>query len=122
MNDPRGLAPQGWHVPLDQEWMNLINYLGGENIAGGKMKSTGTQYWQSPNTDATNEIGFSGLPGGYRYNGVTFNYIGYSGGLWSSTENYANGAWSRYLYYNYGYVYRGDDSKYRGLSVRCIKD
>ncbi len=122
VNDPRGLAPQGWHVPLDQEWRNLTNYLGGENIAGGKMKSTGTQYWQSPNTDATNQIGFSGLPGGYRGFNGGFGDIGRGGYWWSSTELDTFRAWPRNLGYNYGGMGRSISNKAQGFSVRCIKD
>ena len=60
--DPRHVCPTGWHEPTDAEWTTLTDYLGGEEVAGGKMKSAGTQYWIGPNTDATNESGFSGLP------------------------------------------------------------
>jgi len=72
VDDSRNICPCNWHVPTDAEWTTLIDYLGGEGVAGGKMKSTGTQYWLSPNTDATNESGFSGLPGG------TVNPVGHS--------------------------------------------
>ncbi|MBM3401498.1 MAG: hypothetical protein FJY21_04145 [Bacteroidetes bacterium] len=64
VTDPRGLAPKGWHIPTDMEWTILIDYLGGPDVAGGKMKSTGSEYWKSPNREASNESGFSGLPGG----------------------------------------------------------
>jgi uncharacterized protein (TIGR02145 family) len=112
--DPRNVCPTGWHVPSDAEWSTFINYLdpnanGGAttpNIAGGKMKSTGTQYWQSPNTDATNESGFSGLPGGYRFDDGTFDYIGNYGDWWSSTEGGTNNAWGRALNYTMA-VYSG---------------
>ena len=66
VNDPRGLAPAGWHVPSDAEWTELINCLGGEDVAGGKMKAV-SALWYSPNTGATNSSGFTGLPGGYRF-------------------------------------------------------
>jgi uncharacterized protein (TIGR02145 family) len=128
--DPRNVCPTGWHVPTDAEWSSFINYLdpnadGGNNIpntAGGKMKSTGTQYWQSPNTDATNESGFSGLPGGYRFGNGAFSSIGSNGGWWSSTEGIANGAWGRSLSYGNGSVARGNDNKRDGFSVRCLRD
>lgn len=126
VTDPRGLAPKGWHIPTDMEWTILIDYLGGPDVAGGKMKSTGSEYWKSPNREASNESGFSGLPGGYRgFNGYFFfHLIGENGYWWSSTENYANSAWYRYLVYYYGKAYRDyfGNSKNRGLSVRCIKD
>jgi uncharacterized protein (TIGR02145 family) len=87
------------------------------------MKSTGTAYWFTPNTDATNESGFSGLPGGPRYDDGTFNDIGYGGYWWSSSEYVAAGyAWGRGLYYSSGDVGRTDYSKPSGFSVRCIKD
>jgi uncharacterized protein (TIGR02145 family) len=92
-------------------------------IAGGKMKSTGTQYWQSPNQDATNESGFSGLPGGRRdYNGSFGNTGGY-GSWWSSTELNTYYAWGRTLAYTSGDVYRANyGSKPNGVSVRCLRD
>jgi uncharacterized protein (TIGR02145 family) len=80
------LCPKGWHVPSDNEWTILTDYLGGESVAGGKMKSVGTAYWNSPNTGATNESGFTGLPGGYRSNGGQFFDVGGRGYWWSSTQ------------------------------------
>jgi uncharacterized protein (TIGR02145 family) len=125
VNDARGLAPYGWHIPTDEEWTTLTNYLGGEDVAGGKMKSTGTAYWNSPNTDATNESGFSALPGGFRNNDGSFNFISYSAFFWSATEFDNYDAWFRKLYYYYGYVIRynyGSYSKSVGASVRCLRD
>jgi uncharacterized protein (TIGR02145 family) len=118
--DPRGLCPVGWHVPTDAEWTVLRDYLGGELVAGGKMKST--TGWDAPNTGATNESGFSGLPGGGRYYDGAFNYIGDDGIWWSSTEYNTNDAWSRLLTYNYGYVSRNLNFKVSGFSVRCLRD
>jgi uncharacterized protein (TIGR02145 family) len=128
VNDSRGLCPAGWHVPSDAEWMTLINYLdlnadGGNNwnIAGGKMKST--TGWNAPNTGATNESGFTGLPGGYRYFNGTYYDIGYNGYWWSSTEDGSNYAWNRYLYYDSSDVYRNPSQiKQDGFSVRCVRD
>lgn len=120
--DNRGLAPEGWHIPSDTEWTTLINYLGGENGAGGKLKETGTSHWLSPNTGATNEIGFTALPGGYLdVNGI-FTDIGSFGNWWSSSEAMSGYAWYRHFYYNYGGVSRVYFSKKVGLSVRCIKN
>ena len=124
------LAPTGWHVPTDAEWSSLINCLdpnadGGNNfsnIAGGKMKATGTSLWISPNTAATNESGFTGLPGGYRFGDGTFYYVGGSGGWWSSSEDGTASAWTRDLGYDDGGAYRYGSSKRIGFSVRCIKD
>lgn len=121
--DPRNVCPTGWHVPTDAEYTLLTDYLGGETVAGGKMKSTGTQYWSSPNTDyATNESGFSGLPGGNRGTNGSFASVGYLGGWWSSTEYDTGRAWNRYLTYDNGYVNRGYTNKERGFSVRCLRD
>ncbi|NDC42012.1 MAG: hypothetical protein EBZ77_10760 [Chitinophagia bacterium] len=130
-NGNRNVCPTGWHVPSDAEWSVLINYLdpnanGGNtnpNVAGGKMKSTGTQYWLSPNQDATNESGFSGLPGGARGNGVLpFVSIGEYGYWWSSTEDSTTNAWLRYLGYTNGNVGRITNDKGNGFSVRCLRD
>jgi uncharacterized protein (TIGR02145 family) len=120
--DLRNVCPIGWHVPSDAEWTTLTTFLGGESAAGGKMKSIGTQYWFSPNTAATNESGFTALPGGYRYDSGTYGYSGGLGAWWSSTGQDSNNAWYRYLYYYYGAVYRFDANKHYGYSVRCIKD
>jgi uncharacterized protein (TIGR02145 family) len=123
------LAPAGWHVPTDTEWSSLFNCLdpnadGGNNIpniAGGKMKSAST-LWQSPNTDATNASGFTGLPGAFRgFNGA-FDSIGYYGSWWSSSEANTADAWYRELLYTKGNAYRSFGYKKNGLSVRCIKD
>ena len=122
------LAPTGWHVPTDAEWSSLINCLdpnadGGNNfnIAGGKMKSTST-LWQSPNTDATNASGFTGLPGGYRYDDGTFGSIGDGGIWWSSSENGSPSAWDRSLGYYNGDAGRYDYGKRNGFSVRFLRD
>jgi uncharacterized protein (TIGR02145 family) len=118
--DPRNVCPSGWHVPTDAEWMLLSDYLGGEDVAGGKMKSTSG--WNTPNTNASNSSGFSGLPGGVRYDDGSFYNIGNYGNWWSSTEGSASSAWTRYLYYNIGVVGSLDGSKGGGSSVRCLRD
>jgi len=117
-----GLCPTGWHVPTDAEWTILTTYLGGESVAGGKIKSTGTTYWNSPNTGATNESGFSALPGGYRDNDGSFNSIRSNAYFWSATELLNFTAWYRLLYDNIGSVGRGDTFKLVGASVRCLKN
>ena len=114
-------CPSGWHLPSDAEWSTLTTFLGGV-IAGGKMKSTGTQYWQSPNTDATNSSCLSGLPGGNRYFDGTFYFIGTYGVWWSSSESTTSFAYSRALNYNSGVVTTYDTNKKNGLSVRCVRD
>jgi uncharacterized protein (TIGR02145 family) len=123
VNDARGLAPAGWHIPTDEEWTTLTNYLGGLEVAGGKMKATGTAYWSSTNTDATNESGFSALPGGYRFYDGSFYYISGYAFFWSATEYGSFYAWSRNLYGFYGNVSRNCDISWSfGASVRCLRD
>jgi uncharacterized protein (TIGR02145 family) len=122
VNDPRGLAPLGYHVPTDAEWTTLTTFLGGEAVAGGKMKSTGTSLWLSPNTYATNSSGFTGLPGGSRSDDGTFDDIGSNGFWWSSSELATPYAWNRYLGYNFGFAGRGSYVKAVGFSVRCLRD
>jgi uncharacterized protein (TIGR02145 family) len=122
VNDSRGLAPTGYHIPTDTEWTTLTTCLGGESVAGGKMKETGTTHWASPNQDATNISGFTGLPGGYRYNDGTFYDIGGNGIWWGSTQVGTAYAWVRNLDYNYGYAGRYGTNKENGFSVRCLRD
>ena len=123
------LCPTDWHVPTDAEWTVLTDYLGGVSVAGGKMKTVGTAYWNSPNTDATNESGFSALPGSYRNNDGSFNDIMNIALFWSASGAYGNDAWSRGLYSSNGFVFKGSfpyfDSylnKSSGASVRCLKN
>jgi uncharacterized protein (TIGR02145 family) len=121
--DSRGLAPEGWHIPTDDEWTTLTDYLGGEDIAGGKMKATGTAYWNSPNKDATNESGFSVLPGGYRSSDGSFSSIRFTAFFWSATEDGASlYAWGRTLYNDGSNVYRNYYFESVGASVRCLRD
>ena len=115
------LCPTGWHVPTDAEWTTLTTYLGGSNIAGGKLKEANLAHWYSPNTGATNETGFTALPGGNRNNG-TFNDIEHYGYFWSATEESASGAWNLYMNYSFGNVNRGLSFKELGVSVRCLRD
>ena len=117
------LCPSGWHIPDDSEWTTLINYLGGASVAGGKLKEAGTIHWVSPNTGATNESGFTALPGGYRhYNNGEFKDIGYHGVWWSSTEESSTHALYRYMYTDKESVNRVNSFKKSGISVRCVKD
>lgn len=119
----KNLCPTGWHVPSDGEWTTLTTHLGGASVAGGKMKSTGTTLWISPNTEATNESGFTLLPGGYRFNDGSFNIIRNFAVFWSATENDNDNAWNRYLYNNFGNVNRDNNvDKSVGASVRCLRD
>jgi uncharacterized protein (TIGR02145 family) len=123
VNDPRGLAPKGWHIPTDAEWTTFSNSLGGESISGGKMKTTGTSRWNTPNTGATNESGFAGLPGGLREpkDGNYFN-LGELGNWWSASENNSTSAWGHYLTFDRGTLTRAYGVKRLGFSVRCLKD
>jgi uncharacterized protein (TIGR02145 family) len=123
VNDPRGLAPSGWHIPTDAEWTLLeTSCLGGASIAGGKMRVSGITTWQSPNTGATNSSGFAGLPGGYRDVTGAFSGVGIYGGWWSSTAFNAAIAWYRNLVYYAPDIFRDGINKVSGFSVRCIKD
>ncbi|MBK9109202.1 MAG: fibrobacter succinogenes major paralogous domain-containing protein [Saprospiraceae bacterium] len=119
VNDPRGLAPNGWHIPSDDEWTILTDYLGGEVIAGFKMKSKSG--WYDGCIISTNSSGFSGLPGGFRYYDQ-FHYIGKYGYWWSSTGYSTNRVWYRFLNCVDGTIGRYDDGEEIGMSVRCLKD
>jgi uncharacterized protein (TIGR02145 family) len=118
------LCPIGWHVPNINELTTLIAYLGGENVAGGKLKETGTIHWHSPNTGATNSTGFTALPGGYRTSSslTPFGSVGYTGYWWCSTEASFNAAWRYMLNSDAGTITKISDYKLLGLSVRCLKD
>ena len=127
VNDPRGLAPQGWHVPTDAEWNKLTKFIDPSadttqccsNVAGTAMKNT-TGWNNSGN--GTNSSGFSGLPGGFRYNNGSFNFVGGFGGWWSASAYDATLAWSRYLGDGNSNVYRGSINKTYGFSVRVVRD
>ena len=122
VNDPRGLAPIGYHVPSDGEWTTLTTYLGGTSVAGGKMKSTGTSLWLSPNTGASNSSGLTGLPGGARLDSGVSYLIGEHGKWWSSSNANTSTAWIIQVFYNYGSILRFNGPMKYGCSVRCIKD
>ena len=119
VNDPRGLAPAGYHIPTDEEWTTLTNYLGGKTIAGAKMKSTSG--WENDG-NGTNSSAFAGLPGGFRGNDGNFYNFGAFGYWWSSSEFNSNSAWCRVLYYSNGNVNRPYYNKQDGFSVRCLRD
>ncbi len=122
VNDPRGLAPLGWHIPTDAEWTTLTTCLGGDPVAGGRMKATGTSLWLTPNTASTNSSGLAVLPGGYRNNNGTFLNVANYGFWWSSTEYDTEGAWYRYLYYGDANARRLAHFKTYGFSMRCVRD
>lgn len=116
------LCPTGWHVPSDIEWTTLTSYLGGTNIAGGKMKETGTNHWIPPNVGATNESGFTALPAGQRYADGVFQYIGYGSYWWSSTAENVSNAYPRRINQAAPNVYADVSLRSNGHSIRCIKD
>ena len=133
VNDSRNIAPVGWHIPSDEEWKVLENYLGIDQSEldntgfrgvdeGGKLKDTGTSSWLNPNTGATNESGFTALPGGNRDNNGDFGGFGSTGYYWSSTEYDNQLAWHRNLDYNDARVYRRYGYQKNGFSIRCVKD
>jgi uncharacterized protein (TIGR02145 family) len=123
VNDPRGLAPAGWHVPSDDEWATMVNYLGGAAVAGGKLKETGTEHWLSPNADATNSTGYTGLPAGNRYNNGQFLYLNMYCWCWTTTLENGLPVYRRLNYYD-GSVFRGagNTDMRDGFPIRCIKD
>jgi len=128
--DTRNVCPNGWNVPTITEWSALINYIdpssnGGNNLpneVGGKLKSTGLEYWMSPNTDATNESGFTGLPGGFRQIDASFNNLGYQVYWWSASEYSTNILWNIVLETDTPNVIKVQNHTNSGFSVRCIKD
>ncbi|MBN1340177.1 MAG: fibrobacter succinogenes major paralogous domain-containing protein [Bacteroidales bacterium] len=136
--DTNGLCPAGWHVPTNDEWTILTDFIGGAYYGGNKLKSCRQinsplgglcntnehprwdQHWSQYGTD---EFSFSGFPGGGRFGGTyVYGAIGARGYWWSSSETSSNWAWIRELLYNYSYVYYGDSDKKNGLSVRCLRD
>jgi uncharacterized protein (TIGR02145 family) len=124
VTDDRNICPIGWHVPSDVEWSTLTTYLLGSDIAGGKLKETGITHWTTPNTGATNETGFTALPGGYRPNDGKFYNSGNFGFWWSSTSQSTSNAYNRQIYYHDTYLSKiltGID-KGNGFTVRCFKD
>jgi uncharacterized protein (TIGR02145 family) len=116
------LCPVGWHVPTHAEWTTLCDYLGGEYVAGGKLKEECYEHWNSPNEGATNETGFTALPGGHRFkDGTVFVHMGSSGYWWTTTEYFT------YVYYwamsaDESNLFHYDAYKEFGYSVRCLKD
>lgn len=120
-NDDRKICPVGWHVPTDTEWSTLSTYLGGENFAGGLLKEAGLLHWLAPNTGATNQSGFTALPAGIRPVNGKFDFAGYICIFWSSTIK-DSWAWSRELDLQAHKMFRAEDVKEYGFSIRCISD
>ncbi len=116
------LAPTGWHIPTDSEWTTLTNYLGGERIAGGKLKEGGSSHWVFPNTGGTNESQFRALPGGYRHSNGAFNNISSYGSWWSSSEYDTDNALTRDISFSCSDIFKLDSGKAFGLYIRCVRD
>jgi uncharacterized protein (TIGR02145 family) len=121
VQDPRNVCPAGWRAPTYDDWAELVDFLGGESIAGDKMKQKGTSHWISPNAEATDNYGFTALPAGYRLGGA-FEEPGHYAIFWSSTEEDAADAWMLNLTSSSGQAYLEDAYKSDGFSVRCIKE
>jgi uncharacterized protein (TIGR02145 family) len=116
-----GLCPPGWHLPTDQEWTILTYFLGGTEVAGGKLKEAGYAHWLPPNTGATNESGFTGFPGGW-WAPVSFSGIGTHAHFWSSTQTSSTQACNRVLFNAFASIQsNNNNNKIQAESVRCIK-
>ncbi len=120
--NPLGLCPVNWHVPSDSEWTELANYLGGDSIAGGKLKEIGVSHWATPNTNATNSSSFTGLPGGYRLPTGAYYNIYAVGFWWSATQDSLTGAYFRSLNSSNDDLFRNSYKETYGFSLRCVKD
>ncbi len=122
VNDSRGLAPEGWHIPNSTEWAFLGVFLGGDSLAGGKMKEPGTTHWKEPNTGADNSSGFTALPGGIRNYDGAYTLLGSSAAWWVSTGYDELFSFGIYLMYDSSSAKSAVFRKSDGFSVRCIKD
>jgi uncharacterized protein (TIGR02145 family) len=129
--DNRNIAPEGWHVPTESEWMTLIDFLGGLGVAGGRLKEAGTAHWAEPNTGADNSIGFTALPGGARWGGYgatgSFHVLDSCAYFWTSSRDHGHPGeqgWGRRvgLYLTSQGVQMADSKAENGFSIRCIKD
>ena len=116
------ICPKGWHVPTDAEWDILASSIGGESVAGGRMKDAGTSRWVRPNNGATNLSNFTALPAGLRYSDGKFRDLGFGAYWWSSTLYSDSRAYFRFIFHEDGAIYRFDNLRTNGFSVRCLKD
>ena len=116
------LCPDGWHIPTNDEWLILFDYLGGVDTAGGQLKEQGSKHWINPNIGASNASGFTALPGGYRYETGVFYDLGKNGNWWTTTEENLGNAYYWKIHNNLISVSGNSILKQRGLSVRCVKD
>jgi uncharacterized protein (TIGR02145 family) len=122
-SDARNVCPNGWHVPTDAQLEMMKTYLGGEAVAGGKLKETGTSHWNTPNTGATNETGFTAVPGGYRFPDGPFASMGVSSYFWSATDNPDPAlVWGQGLRDINTVMLRGGYPPADGASIRCLKN
>jgi len=119
--DSRNIAPAGWHVPTDAEWEILANFLGGDSLAGGKLKEAGLKHWVSPNMGANNSSGFTAIPSGFNDPYGSFWNIGLGSFCWSASAS-PIGAWHRSLSYDNRILRRGESYTHSGYSVRCLKN
>ena len=129
ISDSRKIAPAGWHVPTNDEWLRLICFLGGTNdtvtnmsLAGGKLKEANTEHWNIPNTGATDDAGFTALPGGYFDLFGSYERLNYGGYWWSSDEKDLVWADGWYIYTDDAWIRHIETAKMSGYSVRCVKD
>lgn len=123
VNDARNIAPAGYHVPNAEEWEELVQYLGGEAIAGGKLKEAGLGHWADPNTGATNSSGFTALPTGFRSRDGSFSGLSGFGYYWSASENYQQtSAWYFGMNMDWAGIEKAIEFEKTGHAVRCIKD
>lgn len=118
----QGACPTGWHLPSYYEWKEMLDFLGGDVIAGPKLKATGMEYWDSPNNVATNESGFSAIPAGYRDEYGDFESFNSSGAWWDTDRASTILGYSHWLHAGYDKVYQSNVRQSRGLSIRCVKD
>ena len=125
ISDKHGIAPEGWHVPTNEEFKTLAAFLGGDDVAGGKLKEAGFTHWPTPNKDASNSSGFTALPGGDRSKDGSFYALGQYGYFWTASED---GSDTKRAHCRHILLYSGAfendyiDIKNAGFSIRCIKD
>jgi uncharacterized protein (TIGR02145 family) len=122
INDPRGLAPEGWRISSKKDWVLLTECLGGDNVAGGKLKEIGSSHWMSPNVGAVNTSGFSALPAGGRSSKGEFTLVDNLGVYWTSDSHDELQAWIRHLSYSNTFVVEFYNDKRNGFSVRCVRE
>ena len=122
VTDIRGVCPTGWHVPSDAEWTTLTTFLGGEDVAGGKLKEAGTTHWWASDEGVTNSSGFTALPGGDRYDNGGFDGFGGYGNWWSSTEYSATIGYCRGISFYWLSFPSQAANGWWGFSVRCLRD